>query len=128
MPACVAVDDRRVLLAVAVGGALGASARYGVSRLIPTAPDGFPWSTLWINVSGSFALGLVVVRVMRRELLYRFVATGVLGGYTTFSTFAVEAVVLAKDDHVLRALAYVAASVAGGLAAAWAGVTIADRT
>ena len=96
-------NDPGVLAAVAVGGALGAPARYGVAQLVHAGAGTFPWATFWTNVTGSFVLGVVVVVVARRfpsdRYLRPFVATGFLGAYTTYSTFAVEAVVLARDGQ-----------------------------
>jgi CrcB protein len=113
---------------IAVGGMLGASARYGVSRLIPTAGTAFPWATLLTNLTGAFALGVLLVVAVEllapSRYLRPFAATGVLGGYTTFSTFSVEADLLAKNGRAGLALAYVAVSIAGGLAAAWTGVAV----
>ncbi len=104
---------------------LGASARYGISRLIPTTGTAFPWATLLTNLSGAFALGVVLVVAVEllapSRYLRPFAATGVLGGYTTFSTFAVEADLLVKNGRAGLALVYVAASIGGGLVAAWAG-------
>src|SRR5579872_7469748 len=83
-----------VLAAISVGGTLGASARYGVAQVIHVAADTFPWATFWTNVSGAFAVGLVLALVIERLPPNRyarpFLATGFLGGYTTYSTFAVD--------------------------------------
>jgi CrcB protein len=118
--------DPRVVGAIAVGGALGAPARYGVAQVVHVAPDSFPWATFWTNVSGSLALGLVLVVLIERfppsRYLRAFVATGFLGAYTTYSTFAVETDLLLKDGDVGIALAYVLASLGVGVAAAWAGM------
>ena len=115
-----------MLGAIALGGALGTPARYGVAQLVHVAPDGFPWATFWTNVSGSFALGLILAVLLARfppsRYLRPFVATGFLGAYTTYSTFAVETVLLTKDGHAALALAYAAASLAAGFGAAWAGI------
>jgi fluoride exporter len=120
-----------VLAAIAVGGALGASARYGLSRSWPSHGGGFPWATFWTNVSGSFVLGLFLVIVVERtrphRLLRPFFATGFLGAYTTFSTFAVETDVLLRDGHAATAAGYAFASLAVGLAAAWLGMVGARR-
>jgi fluoride exporter len=118
--------EPKALLAVALGGALGAPARYGLAQLAPTEAGGFPWATLITNVTGSFALGLVLTLVLERfpptRHLRPFVATGFLGAYTTYSTFAVETDLLVKDGHIAVALAYVATSVLAGLVAVWAGI------
>ncbi len=78
-------------------------ARYGIAQLIHVAPDSFPWATFWTNISGSFALGLVLALIVERfpptRYLRPFVATGFLGAYTTYSTFAVETDLLVKDGH-----------------------------
>ena len=81
----------RALAAVAAGGALGAPARYGVAQLIHTAPlasGGFAWATFWTNVSGSFALGLILMLAFRwlpmSLHLRRFLTTGFLGAFATF--------------------------------------------
>ena len=121
--------DGRVLAAIALGGALGAPARYGVAQLVHVAPHAFPWATFWTNVSGSLALGAVLGLVLERFPPSRyarpFVATGFLGAYTTYSTFAVETDLLIKDGHAGTALAYAAASLLVGFVAVWAGLTAA---
>lgn len=115
-----------MLGAIALGGALGASARYGVAAFLPLRPGGFPWATFWTNVSGSWALGLVLALLLERfppsRYLRPFVASGFLGAYTTYSTFAVETAVLVKDGRLALAAAYAAASLVGGFVAAWAGI------
>lgn len=121
--------DRGVLLAVAAGGALGTACRYGLAELLPLEPGKFPWGTLAVNVSGSLALGALLVVILERfppsRFLRPFAATGFLGAYTTYSTFAVETVMLARDGHRATAAAYVTVSLVGGLGAAWAGVALA---
>jgi CrcB protein len=118
-----------VLAAIALGGAMGAPARYGVAQLVHVAPGTFPWATFWTNVSGSFALGVVLALVLQRfpptRYLRPFLATGFLGAYTTYSTFAVETDLLVKDGHAAIGVAYVAASLIGGLVAVWAGIVAA---
>jgi fluoride exporter len=115
-----------VLAAIALGGALGAPARYGVAQLVHVAKDSFPWATFWTNITGSFALGLILALVLERfpptRYLRPFVATGFLGAYTTYSTFAVETDLLIKDGHAAIGLAYAAASLAAGFAAVWSGI------
>lgn len=117
-----------VLLAVAVGGLLGAPARYGVGQLLPTRTHGFPWSTLVVNVSGALLLGILVVLLLERfppnRYARAFVGTGFLGAYTTFSTYMVESVLLAKNGHLGRATAYLLGSLVVGLFAAWLGIVI----
>lgn len=116
------------LLLVAIGGALGAMARYGIGRAV--GPRSFPWATLAINVTGSFALTLLLAVALDREwpeATTLAVGTGFLGAYTTFSTFSSESLTLLRAERVGAALAYVAASVGAGLLAAWVGYLTARR-
>jgi len=120
-----------IVFGVALGGALGASARYGVDRLIEQRSSStFPWSTFTINVTGCFAIGLITALLVERQHLPAWVriglVVGVIGGYTTFSTFAQEALETGEVHHVAMAAAYVVASVAFGIAAVYAG-TVAGR-
>ncbi|MFW2545229.1 fluoride efflux transporter CrcB [Primorskyibacter sp. 2E107] len=116
------------LLQVALGGALGASARYLIgltaTRLLG---KGFPWGTLIVNVLGSFAMGvLVVVLVHLSANRYApLLMTGLLGGFTTFSAFSLDAVTLYERGQVGLAAGYVLASVVLSLAALAAGLIIA---
>jgi len=123
--------EAAVLAAIAAGGVLGVLARYGLARLVHVGPGAFPWATFVTNVSGSFALGVVLVVILRRfppgTFVRPFVATGFLGAFTTYSTFAVESVVLAKDGAPGLACAYVVASLTVGFAAAWAGISLGRR-
>jgi CrcB protein len=116
-------------VAAALGGVLGALARWGVARALPSPAGGWPWATLLVNVTGCALIGVLLAVLPARfptsRWLRPFLATGVLGGYTTFSTFAVDAVRLVDDGAPGRALGYVAASVLGGLLAVVAGVTAA---
>lgn len=123
------MDEHRrpaALGAMALGGALGTGARYGVAQVVHAAPGSFPWPTFWTNLSGAFALGLVLAVALRhfppRRYLRPFVAVGFLGAYTTYSTFAVETVLLVRDGHAVLGLVYAAASLLAGLAVAWAGI------
>lgn len=120
-----------VLAAIAVGGSLGALARYQVSRLLPVAPGAFPWATLWTNLTGSLALGFLLILVIERFPPSRYVrpffGTGFLGAYTTFSTLVVEVDLLARDGRALAGLGYAAVSLVGGLGAVLAGMVAARR-
>ena len=120
--------DPRVVGVVAVGGMAGASARYSIARVLPVHPGHFPWATLWTNVSGSFLLGVLLAvlleRVRPHPVVRPFLAIGVLGAFTTMSTFQVDTAVLLRDGHAEVALLYALASVVGGLVAATAGITI----
>jgi CrcB protein len=118
-----------VVFAVGVGGALGASARYGIDRFIEHRIfTVFPWSTLVINVTGCFAAGLVIASLVDRHHLPLWLRTGlvigVLGGYTTFSTFAQEALDLVEEAHLALAFAYSLGSVVIGVTAAFAGTIL----
>jgi CrcB protein len=120
-----------VLLAIALGGMLGASARYGVARALPVQPGRFPWATFWTNLSGSFALGLLLVVLVERFPATRrvrpFLATGILGAFTTMSTYQVETAVLVKDGHGGTAVVYALGSLLGGLTVAYLGIVLARR-
>ncbi len=113
---------------VALGSALGGVARYAIGRLVPTVPGGWPLATMAVNVVGSFAIGWVAAWLASRtaagpanETLRVFLMTGVLGGFTTYSAFALETVTLGSGGALLRATAYVLATVVLCLAAALAG-------
>ncbi len=113
------------LAAVFVGGALGTVARYLLAAHHPVAAGGFPWVTLLVNLSGSFAIGLLIPVTEqlspRFHLLRPVLIIGFLGGWTTYSTLAVDATLLAKHGDLGMALAYLAATVAGGLVLVVAG-------
>jgi fluoride exporter len=111
-----------VVLAVVLGGALGAVARYGLDSLIEhRAFSLFPWSTFAINVSGCFLAGAVVAALVDRHHLPAALRVGLvvgfLGAYTTFSTFAQETVDLAKAHDLGVALVNATATVSAGLVA-----------
>ncbi len=112
---------------VALGGALGSMARYAtgiyVGRWLGTA---FPWSTLLINILGSFLIGAFAESFALRwdvsQSMRVFLIVGICGGYTTFSTFSLDIVTLLNRGEALAAGAYIVASVALGLAALYAGL------
>jgi len=121
-------------LLVAIGGALGSMARYGVGlaagRMFPTS--GWPWGTLTVNVVGGLAMGLLVGWMSARagagqETLRVFAAVGLLGGFTTFSAFSLEAVLMIERRDYGLAAAYVALSVVLAIAAVFAGLMLARR-
>lgn len=110
---------------VALGGATGAVARYGIG--VRVGGRSFPWATLTVNLSGCFLLALVLGGVGPARWsasATTAVAVGVLGAYTTFSTFGFETFTLLRDDRLGAAGAYVALSLAGGLAATAAGYVL----
>ncbi|MCY1137529.1 CrcB family protein [Actinoplanes sp. Pm04-4] len=111
------------LAVIAAGGILGALARYGLGVLWPRAGDGFPWTTWAVNVSGCFLIGIVSVLVPNQGRLRLFLATGFLGGYTTFSTAMTDVVV----SPTVIGIAYLFATVIGALLAVWAGSSLAVR-
>ena len=125
------MNELRAILAVGGGAALGGILRLLVTQLVVAraGPGTTPWATLFINVSGSFLIGIVVEMTQTRadaSPLWRlFLATGILGGYTTFSTFSYEALGLASGGFAPAAALYVLASVALGIAGAWGGIAAA---
>lgn len=110
-----------VLLVVAIGGALGALARYAAGQWWPTPAGTFPWTTFAINVVGCFLIGVLLVLVSEvfspHRLIRPVLGTGVLGGFTTFSAYAVDAQRLINERHAGTALAYLAATVTAALVA-----------
>ena len=115
----------------ALGGALGALARWGVATALPHSPGGWPWATLLVNLTGCLLMGALVAALTARSpeppWVRPFLAVGVLGGYTTYSAFAVEVVELVDDGALAVAAGYVAASVLGGVLAVAAGVAAVRR-
>lgn len=122
--------DRRaqlvIVFALGCGGVVGAVARYAISLAIPTASGAFPWSTFIINISGSALLGFLLVLLLeqfpRGRLVRPFVGSGLIGAYTTFSTFEVDALLLFRDHRPFVGVTYLVASLAGGLIAVWVGM------
>jgi CrcB protein len=110
---------------VATGGAAGSLARYGVARFWPAAPGGWPVPTLTVNLLGSFAIGLLYIYIAARggspDNARLFWMTGVLGGFTTYSAFALESALLGFSA---TGIAYVAITLAGCLLAAVLGMKI----
>jgi CrcB protein len=120
-----------VVAVVAAGGGVGAAARYGASLLWPTAAAGFPWTTFWVNVAGCFVIGLLMVVITEGRPVHRlvrpFFGTGVLGGFTTFSTYAVDIQRLMEEGRPGTALAYLAATLLAALTAVWLATATARR-
>ncbi|CAN5582756.1 fluoride efflux transporter CrcB [soil metagenome] len=109
-------------LFVAAGGLIGVLARYGIGRASHgLGDDGLLWSTVGINIIGSFLLGLLVAEPWFSREVREGLGVGLLGGFTTFSTFSVQAVLEVDGGRPELALIFVAASVIGGIAAAFAG-------
>ena len=115
---------------VFLGAGLGGVLRHVLNLAIPRAlGEGFPWATFLINITGSIAMGLLIGWLARRgegasREVQLFVATGILGGYTTFSTFSLDAIRLIEREQIALALLYVGGSVVIGLAGLWAGLTL----
>jgi CrcB protein len=116
-----------VLAVIAAGGVLGAEARYGVARLLPHPPQAFPWSTLVVNAVGCLLIGVlmvVVTELTRPHRLARpFLGVGVLGGFTTFSTYTVDVQRLLLAHRPGMALGYLLGTLAAALVAVWLGAT-----
>jgi len=113
-------------LLVALGGTVGVLARYGITRLTLHS-DALIWSTVGINIAGSFLLGLLVAEDWFDRDLREALGVGLLGGFTTFSTFSAQVVLDADAGEPGRALAYLVVSVVGGVAAAAAGYALGRR-
>jgi CrcB protein len=115
-----------VYLLAALGGALGALARWGVASALPSSTGSWPWATLLVNLTGCLLIGVLLAVLLARYAsspwLRPFLATGVLGGYTTYSTFAVDTVALVDAGRAVLAVGYVLASVLGGVLAVVAGL------
>ncbi len=110
----------RLQLAIFAGGAIGALARAGLGRALPWPGHGWPWPTFTVNVAGTLLLGYFVTRLQERLPPSTFrrplLATGFCGALTTFSTLQIELIKLARHGELALAAAYLAATVAAGLA------------
>jgi CrcB protein len=117
-----------VLAVIAVGGGLGALARFGIGRLWPTSAGGFPWATFVVNASGCLLIGVLMVLIHEvwsaHPLVRPFVGVGVLGGFTTFSTYSEEVRDLLRPGTAAVALMYLAGTVVVALLAVLAGVRL----
>jgi len=117
-----------VYLLAAAGGALGALARWGVTVALPRPSGHWPWATLTVNLAGCLLMGLLIAVLAARRPddhhLRTFLGAGLLGGFTTFSAFAVEVTDLLRAGAPLLAAGYVMASVLGGLIAVAGGLRI----
>jgi fluoride exporter len=113
------------LAAIAIGGGVGSAARYLLSAAFP-AGHGFPWAIFAVNVSGSFVLGVLMVYLLEiwppRRFLRPFLAVGLVGGYTTFSTYAGGVMTLLTGGATALAVAYALASILAALVAVWCGL------
>ncbi len=111
---------------VALGGALGALARYGLALALPAEPGTFPWATFLTNVVGGLLIGILIAALTEvrqaHPLARPFLVTGILGGFTTFSTYAVDVQHLLAAHAVGTALVYLFGTLAGALLATWVGL------
>ena len=119
----------RELAAVAVGGAIGATLRWSLGTwIVNRTSEGFPWHTMLINVSGAFLIGVLMALALEKGVIsgdWRlFLGTGVLGGFTTFSTLSYESVALIADGLWAQGFANMFGSGAAGLLAAWLGLVL----
>ena len=118
-----------IYLLAALGGALGALGRWALAEALPHSPGAWPWSTLLVNLLGCLLIGILLAVLLARfpqsPWLRPFLAVGVLGGFTTYSTFAVDVVRLTGAGHAAVAVGYVLVSVLGGVAAVLAGLLVA---
>lgn len=116
-------------LLAALGGVLGSLARWALAEAVPPSPAGWPWATLLVNVSGCFLMGALLAVLAARSpeppWARPFLGVGVLGGYTTYSAFAVEVVGLVDDGAAVLAVSYVLASLVGGIGAVALGAVVA---
>ncbi|MGI4732353.1 MAG: fluoride efflux transporter CrcB [Janthinobacterium lividum] len=115
------------LLLVMLGGAIGAGGRHLVGRALLAALGAAPWGTFAVNVTGGLAMGLLAGSLLRfglGEPWRLFLGVGVLGGYTTFSSFSLDTVMLIERGQWPAALGYVLASVVGSIAALFGGLAL----
>lgn len=117
------------VLYVALGGALGSVARFWISRLMESMPaSAFPWATLVVNITGSFLIGILFVAIIERAILAAdlryLLMVGLLGGFTTYSAFSLETMLMLDRGQLLFASGYVLATVMGCLAAVWSGIRL----
>ena len=122
---------RDILFMIALGGALGAAARYGLAVGLPHSPGAFPWSTLLANVAGCLAIGVLMVIVVERaptsRLVRPFFGTGLLGGFTTFSTYSLDTRNLLAAGRPAVAAAYLLGTLVLGLLAVVVGLRATER-
>jgi len=117
-----------VLASISAGGVVGASGRYALSEAFPHPPGGFAWSTFAVNVYGCLLIGVLMALITRvragQRLLRPLLGVGVLGGFTTFSTYVVDIQQATAVGAAGTGLLYAAATLVAALVAVWAGSTI----
>ncbi|MGP4104250.1 fluoride efflux transporter FluC [Nonomuraea sp. KM90] len=120
-----------VLAVIAAGGALGALARHGAQVALPNGPAGFPWATFLVNVSGCLLIGVLMVVITEvrpaHRLVRPFLGVGVLGGYTTFSAYAVDVQRAVAAGAPVTGLVYLAATMVAALLAVAGGMWLTRR-
>jgi len=125
-PARVPPVDLALLAAISVGGGLGALLRYLISTWWPARPGQVPWSTLVVNVTGCFGIGVLMTLLLHGRITHRllrpFLGVGFLGGYTTFSTYSLEIRTLLESGAVLEALGYLGGTLIAALTGVMLGV------
>lgn len=119
----------KILACIALGGAFGAVMRYGASLgVYAVLGRGFPWGTLFVNVAGSLLMGMLSILMLERYNIgpewRAAVLVGVLGSFTTFSTFSIETLNLLEQGDVMRAAGNILVSITVCLAAVWFGVVL----
>lgn len=123
--------DAGLLAAVAAGGLLGSLGRYAVGLALPHAAGSFAWSTFLVNVTGSLAMGVLVVWVLSmaqpHPWLRPFLGVGLLGGWTTFSSYALDIHAMVQAGHGRVAAAYLVGSLVAGLVAVAVGISLGER-
>ncbi|MGW2841664.1 fluoride efflux transporter CrcB [Streptomyces sp. NPDC001493] len=121
--------EAAVLGVVAAGGVIGTLARYAATLAWPTAVGAFPWTIFLVNAVGCALIGVLMVLTVERSVVERplvrpFLGVGVLGGFTTFSTYAADVSKLLARQEVATAMAYAAGTVVVALAGVWAGAAV----
>lgn len=123
--------QQRLLLAIFVGGSIGALGRAGLETALPASGQNWPWATFLVNILGAALLGYFVTRLQERLPPSTYprplVGTGLCGALTTFSTLQVEVIELVRNEHVLLGIAYLIASVIVGLLAVYLTTAIVRR-
>jgi CrcB protein len=121
----------RLLPVISAGGVIGALARYGIGRAFPVAPGTFPWSTFAINVIGCFLIGVLMAIVVHTSWTHPmgrpFLGVGILGGFTTFSTYAVDTVRLGQASEAGTAILYLFGTLLAAMLAVYVGLAATRR-
>ena len=122
---------RPELLVIAAGGVIGAEARYGLTQLMPSSPGGVPWAILVVNILGGLFMGMLMALLDRaadpHPLARPFFGVGILGGFTTFSTYSTDTFQLIDADRPLAAVGYVFLTLSGALLAVLLGAALVAR-